>query len=190
MTSSILIPTTPDRKEMLYSLLSSLHSQIEEGGYQDEIEILVEEDNRELSVGAKRQKLLERAKGEYVGFIDSDDKVSFDYMREIMEAISKNPDVITFNGWMETDGANRENFKISKHFPYTTIRDVYGKNEYLRFPNHICVIKRKIALEIGYKDMRFAEDYDFAKRLRESGLLQHEIYIQKDLYFYLYNSKK
>lgn len=187
---SILIPTTPDREKVLYELLSELHNQIEKGGYDSFVEILVETDNRELSVGKKRQMLLERAKGKYVIFIDDDDKVGEDYLFEIMEAIKQEPDVITFNGWIETNGANRENFKISKDFPYITVSDAYGKNEYLRFPNHLCGILRSIAIKIGYKDMRHAEDYDYAKRLKDSGLLKNEIYIQKDLYFYLYNSKK
>lgn len=187
---SILIPTTPDREKVLYELLSELHNQIEKGGYDSFVEILVETDNRELSVGKKRQMLLERAKGKYVIFIDDDDKVSEDYLFEIMEAIKQEPNVITFNGWVETNGANRENFKISKDFPYITVSDAYGKKEYLRYPNHLCAILRAIAIKIGYKDMRHAEDYDFAKRLKESGLLKKEVYIQKDLYFYLYNSKK
>lgn len=187
---SILIPTTPDREKVLYELLYSLHLQIETGKFQPFVEILIETDNKELSVGKKRQMLLERAKGKYVIFVDSDDKVSEDYLYEILEAIKQEPDVISFNGWLETNGANRENFKISKDLPYITVSDAYGKKEYLRYPNHLCAILRSIAIKIGYKDMRHAEDYDYAKRLKESGLLKKEVYIQKDLYFYLYNSKK
>jgi GT2 family glycosyltransferase len=134
--------------------------------------------------------LLERAKGKYVIFIDDDDKVSEDYLYEILEAIKQEPDVISFNGWVETNGANRESFKISKDLPYITIQDAFGKREHLRYPNHIVPVKREIALLIGFRDMRFAEDFDYAKRLKESGLLKKEVYIQKDLYFYLYDSKK
>ena len=187
---SILIPTTPDREKVLYELLSELHNQIEKGGYDSFVEIRVEPDDGKLSVGKKRQVLLEKAKGKYVVFIDSDDKVSDNSLSELLQAASQEPDVISFNGWMETNGANRENFKISKDFPYITVSDAYGKKEYLRYPNHLCAILRAIAIKIGYKDMRHAEDYDFAKRLKESGLLKKEVYIQKDLYYYLYNSKK
>lgn len=187
---SILIPTTPDREKVLYELLSELHNQIEKVGYDSFVEILVETDNYEQSVGVKRQKLLERAKGKYVVFIDSDDKVSDDYLSEILQAASQEPDVITFNGWVETNGANRESFKISKDLPYITIQYAFGKREHLRYPNHIVPVKREIALLIGFRDMRFAEDFDYAKRLKESGLLKKEVYIQKDLYYYLYNSKK
>ncbi len=187
---SILIPTTPDREKVLAELLSELHNQIEKGGYDSFVEIRIEPDDGKLSVGKKRQMLLEKAKGKYVVFIDSDDKVSDNYLSELLQAASQEPDVISFNGWMETNGANRENFKISKDLPYITIQDAFGKREHLRYPNHIVPVKREIALLIGFRDMRFAEDYDYAKRLKESGLLKSEVYIQKDLYYYLYNSKK
>jgi glycosyltransferase involved in cell wall biosynthesis len=188
---SILIPTTPDREKVLYELLSELHNQIEKGGYDSFVEILVETDNKELSVGKKRQMLLEKARGKYVIFIDDDDEVSEDYLSSILEVIEKdNPDVIGFTGFMTTNGIKRENFKISRDFPYTTITDTFGNNEYLRFNNHISPIKREIALKVGFKDMVFGEDYDYAKRLKESGLVKTETYINKDLYHYKYIYKK
>lgn len=187
---SIMIPATPDREKMLYGLLSCLHTQIEVAGVEKEVEILVEMDNYEISVGAKRQKLLERTKGKYVVAIDSDDEVSENYISSIMEALKSNPDVIGFNGFMLTNGVNRENFKISKDLPYITVPDAFGKNSYLRHSNHLSVVRRSIALKIGYKDLRFAEDYDYSVRLKSSGLLKTEVVIEKDLYIYKYNPKK
>lgn len=187
---SIMIPTTPDREKMLYGLLSCLHTQIEVAGVEKEVEILVEMDNYGISVGAKRQKLLERTKGKYVVAIDSDDEVSENYISSIMEGIRQNPDVISFNGFMTTNNTNRESFKIRKDFPYITIQDTNGKNEYLRYNNHLSPIKREIALKIGYKDLSFAEDYDYAKRLKESGLIKTEYYFDDDLYHYKYIPNK
>ena len=103
-----------------------------------------------------------------------------------MEAIKQKPDVISFNDYMTTKGTNRENFKIMKDLPYMTISDAHGRNEYLRYNNHLSPIKREIALKIGYKDMKFAEDFDYAKRLKVSGLIKTEYYINKDLYHYKY----
>lgn len=187
---SIMIPTTPDREQMLYDLLSNLHEQIDGINGRDSIEILVELDNRELSVGEKRQRLLERAKGEWVVAIDSDDEVSKDYISSIMEALKSNPDVIGMSGWMTWNGVKRENFKISKDLPYITITDAFGNNEYLRYSNHLSVIKRSIALKIGYNDMKIFEDFDYAKRLKESGLIKTEVVIDKFLYHYKYVPNK
>jgi hypothetical protein len=158
MILSILIPTTPDREKCLYELLSELHSQMEKLNAEGEVEILVEIDNKKLSIGSKRQMLLERAIG--------------------------------FSGFMTTDGRKRENFKISKDLPYVTIQDAFGNKEHLRFNNHLSPIRKDVALKIGFKDMAFGEDYDYAKRLKESGLIKTEIYINEDLYHYKYLSKK
>jgi len=183
---SILIPYTPDREKVLYELLSELHNQIDTLNLQEEVKILTELDNYEMSIGAKRQKLLERARSEYISYVDSDDFVSHEYLNSIMQAIKSNPDVINFKGWMTTSGINRENFRISKDLPYITIQDAFGRNEYLRFSNHLSVIKREIALKIGYKDLRFAEDFDYAKRLNESKLINTEYLIDAFLYHYKY----
>lgn len=186
MKLSILIPSTNDRNEMLYELLGHLHYQLEEENVNDEVEIITDIDNGGVSVGLKRQKLIEKAKGEWVVFIDSDDWPSNDYIEEIFLAMKDQPDVINFEGYMTTNGINKENFKIGKDLPYITIQDSHGNKEYLRHSNHLSVIKRGIALQIGFKDLRFAEDYDYSLRLKNSGLIKTEVLIPKPLYHYRY----
>lgn len=183
---SILIPSTNDRNDMLYNLLDHLHYQLEEEKLEDKVEIITDIDNGEESIGNKRQRLIQKAKGEWICFIDSDDWVANDYIEWIFLAMKENPDVINFSGFMTTSGANRENFKIGKDFPYITIKDAHGRNEYYRYSNHLSIIKRIIALQIGYKNLRFAEDYDYAKRLKESGLIKTEYLIDAELYHYKY----
>lgn len=186
---SVLIPTTHSRQELLYGLLSELHKQADELNIYNSIEIIVELDGGELTVGCKREILLEKAKGKYVVHIDDDDEISADYLKEIVKAIYTNCDVVGFEGYMTTSGSKRENFKISKNLPYMTVQDAYGNNEYLRFNNHLCPIKREIALQIGFKDVRIFEDYDYALRLKQSRLIKTETYIPKSLYHYRYINK-
>lgn len=187
---SILIPSTHDRKEMLDGLLSFLKKQITDLKAHDEVEVLTEIDGREISVGNKRQILLERAKGDMILFIDSDDEISSEYLFEILNAMSSEPDVITFDGYMSTNGQKEEKFKIAQGLPYITIPSANGLNEYLRFPNHLTATRRSIALQIGFKDLRFAEDYDYSFRLKDSGLIKTSVHIQKELYHYKYITNK
>lgn len=187
---SILIPSTNDRNKMLYALLGFLHLQIEEANFKNKVEIITDIDNGEISVGIKRQRLIQKAKGEWITFIDSDDWVSNEYIKEIFLGMKDNPDVINFRGWMTTSNANREEFKISKDLPYITIQDTYGKNIYLRHSNHLSIIKREIALRIGYKDLRFAEDYDYSIRLKDSRLIITEYLIDSPIYHYRYIKDK
>ena len=187
---SILIPSTFDRKEMLGKLLDNLYDQMLFEAVTPQVEIITDVDDGTLSIGKKRQGMIEKARGEYIVQVDSDDELPNYYIKEILKSIEDNPDVIGFDGYMTTDSKNRENFKISKDLPYTTIWDAYGNKDHLRYNNHLSPIKRNIALKIGFKDMRFAEDYDYAKRLKESGLIKTEVYIHKDMYHYKFNSKK
>lgn len=178
MKLSILICTIPKRQYMLRVLLKELEKQ-----KTDQVEILT--DNEKGSIGAKRQRLIEKATGEYVVFIDDDDMVSKDYISSILFAIESKPDVVGFMGWITTNGRNKTNFKISKDCEYKTTPKGYE-----RFNNHLSPVKREIALQIGYKDISWEEDYDYAVRLTNSGLIKTERFISKALYYYQYVTKK
>lgn len=174
---SILIPSTYDRERMTENLVKSMRQRIFNQG---EVEILVEYDNREISVGAKRQKLLEKATGKYVAHVDSDDAVDVDYFPELLKAIDKDCDHIGFR--IRCTGTKYKQGIVSSKF--TDWKEVNGV--YQRSPYHKSCMKREIQLQIGFADMRFGEDYDFAKRLHLSGLIQSEVFINKYLYFYRY----
>jgi glycosyltransferase involved in cell wall biosynthesis len=47
-----------------------------------------------MMVGAKRNKLLDMAQGEYLCFVDDDDRVFGDYLEKILEALKTKPDVV------------------------------------------------------------------------------------------------
>lgn len=181
MILSILICTIPKRKALFDKLLFELRAQVLASG--EKIEILA--DGNDGTVGLKRQRLIEKAQGKYVVFVDDDDWVSTDYVQSIVHALKSSPDVVGFNGWITTNGKHKTNFKISKDCDYHTTSAGYE-----RFNNHLSPVKREIALEIGYKNMSYQEDYDYAVRLRSSGLVKTERFISKHLYFYYYVTKK
>lgn len=179
MILSILICTIPKRKIMFDRLFDSLSRQA------DGSIVQIISDDQPGTIGAKRQRLIESAKGDYVVFIDDDDLVTTDYVRVILNAIESRPDVIGFYGWITTNGKHQKQFKISKDCEY-----VDTPRRYDRFNNHLSPVKRSIALQIGYKDISWQEDYDYAVRLKESGLVKTEVFIPKSLYFYRYVTKK
>lgn len=187
---SILIPTLPERHNLLFALLREIHTQAEKWSIDNDIEIIIDSTDSSMSIGNKRQQLLEKARGEYIIYLDDDDEILNDLLWEVISAIKNTyPDVIGYNGYMTTNGMNRENFKIMKDLPYITIMDSEGHKEYLRHNNHLSPIKREIALKIGYRDMHFQEDFDYSVRLKNSGLVKSEHYINLDLYHYKYKTK-
>lgn len=137
------------------------------------------------NIGQKRQQMLLKATGDYVAFIDADDEIAENYLDEVIRAIRSGPDAIGFRGHMTTNGRKRQDFWISKTLPYIST-DQY----HFRHTNHLCPIKRNLALLIGYKPISFGEDYDYAVRLKESGLIKTEVFIDQDLYYYKYVNQK
>ncbi len=106
MLFSILIPTLDNRHEQFSRLYERLNEQINEKFLAKEVEVLYFSDNKQHSLGFKRNKLIEWAKGKFIAFVDDDDNVSDDYVPIICRTIKENPDIdcvgikgiITFRG--------------------------------------------------------------------------------------------
>jgi glycosyltransferase involved in cell wall biosynthesis len=186
---SILIPSTFDRDKMTSLLVDNLKNQVSDLGVQDQVEILTDYDNKEVSIGTKRQRMLTASTGTYVVYIDSDDQVSCEYVGLIVNAIASNPDCVGITGSMTTNGLNRSTWEISKDLPYDQIKKQKGIFHYRRFTNHLSPVKREIAIKIGFNDKTFGEDYDYALRLKNSKLLKTEVKIDKSIYHYDYWQK-
>lgn len=188
---SILIPSTYDREKVTRLLTEEIHRQCIIIGFENKVEIIVNFDNKEKPTGTKRNELVSNSRGLYVCQFDSDDWPSKDYIFEIFKAMVDKPDAIGMRGWIETDGANRIPWSISKDHPYTTETSRGGKPvRYLRHTNHLSPIRREIAIQVPYPDIYFGEDYAYSVALKESGLVNTEVYIDKEIYFYKYSTQK
>lgn len=182
MKLSILICTIPSRFAQLGRLRSELNAQILP--YAPDIEILINGQNK--SIGEKRNKLLQDAKGEYVCFIDDDDRISQSYIDLLMQGIYKCVDCCSLIGEITFDGKNPKKFIHSLDY-----KGWFEKNDvYYRGINHLNCIKTSIAKQIGFSNKNHGEDYDFSLALEQSGLLKTEHKIEQTIYYYQYVSKK
>ena len=188
MKLSIMIPTTPDRRATFECIIQELHAQAAESRYEigKDFEIISIEDNREMSVGAKRQKLLEMAKGDFVVGIDSDDFIAPTYLQDIIGAICLHGYGIDHVGFYERcniDGQLSRSIFSIRH-------EKWGENidgfDHVRCANPKSVIKRPIALRVGFEDLRYGEDRVFSDKV--TPLLHVECFIEKELYYYNYVS--
>ena len=185
---SICICTLYERAGMLAVLLRNLSEQAEPFG--DQVEILVEADNREKTTGAKRNILYQAAKGKYVCSVDDDDQVSPWYIEEILKAAERDPDAIAMNGTMTTDGGQPDTWNISLTNPYVTLYKSGGKKHYLRYHNHLSPIRRTAALQFPFPNKSFQEDYEFAKAIHDARAIKTEVKIIPPMYHYKYVSVK
>jgi glycosyltransferase involved in cell wall biosynthesis len=185
MKLSILICTLEERKLQYDNLRSSLFSQYcLLPQYQESVEILSCCDNREMSVGAKRNALLKQSTGNFLVFIDDDDSIHPNYIKLVLEALQSNPDCVGLNGIITFNGTNPRKFVHS-----IKVNEWYESDGvYYRYPNHLNPVKRELALQVGFPECNFGEDKNYSDRLKP--LLKTEVMIDTPIYFYNYDDKK
>lgn len=182
MILSILICSLEERKEYLNRLTEKLKLQ---NKYED-VEICVYTDNKENSIGTKRNSLLNNAKGKYVCFIDDDDMVSDNYIDLVREGCFTDKDCISLNGVITFDGQNAKQFIHSiKYNSYFEENDIY-----YRPPNHLNAIKKELVKDIKFEEINYGEDTDWAMKICNLGILKTEHEIQEIIYLYIFNSNK
>lgn len=188
MILSVLICSLYSRAGMLAALVRDLYEQIEKLNVAENVEILINADSGEKTTGEKRNDLIELSTGMYVVFVDDDDKVMDCYIEESLKAVKERPDVVGINGIKITDGKTESNFFISKSFDESEIPKI--NSVYWRPTNHLCPIKREIALQIKFPNKTIGEDWEWSQKLRQSGLIKTEVKIIPTIYKYRFNSQK
>jgi glycosyltransferase involved in cell wall biosynthesis len=188
MLFSILICSLHSRKEFLTRIMKILTPQLE--GVADLVEILIETDEREMSIGAKRNILLDKAKGKYIAFVDDDDIVSSDYISKILDALEKDPDVVGMHLLHFNDGAFAGlTYHSLKYRSWFENQDKStGLMRYYRNPNHLNPVRRKYAIKTRFPEISMGEDKDYSGNLLQ--YLETEEYITEPIYYYLYRTNK
>lgn len=151
--------------------------------HKGEIEILFDEDNKEISIGAKRQKLLDKSKGEYIVYFDSDDFPNGDYIKEIMKALEEKPDCVGLKIQMTTNGQKPQTCIHSLKNPEWKQKG----DDYLRNVTHFNPVLRSLAIQVGFEDKRYGEDKVYSDKV--SKLCKKEVFIDKHLFNYRYSNQ-
>lgn len=183
---SILIPTVVGREKEFDLLVSCLGKQYSGG----DVEISYIKDNKEITIGEKREGLYRYAEGLFSWQIDDDDDIAPNSIQLILEAIKSNPEVdcITFQEYVNIDG---KEYKSNHSNEYA---DWEGDGNSLftdgfhfhRTPFFKSVIKTEIAKSVPIPHIRFGEDHQWAQALKPH--LKTEIHISEPLYRYIHIS--
>ncbi len=187
---SILVCSITERRDDLRNLLASLNAQINAlpvtGRRMVETHVLIDGGAASggLSIGAKRQRLLGRAVGEYVAFIDDDDAVAPDYVSRILAALETMPDCVGFTlrrivpRWVSRGDGDGGLWVHSKRFTE------HAEGE--RPINHLNPVRRELALQAGFRDESWGEDSAYAARLAPLLAGGSESFIDgPPMYFYM-----
>lgn len=176
---TIAIPTIESRKECFEKLVSEFKKQSE--AYGESIEIISLCDNKEMTIGEKRNKLNDMAKGKYVVQWDDDDWVSEDGIDLIMKGVEMDYDCVTYNSPVFKEGlvmGRMYNYSIKNYYSYDKKTDTFFLSA-----DQKCVIKKDILKNVKFKEIRYQEDLQFLYDLHP--FLETEYKIEKNIYLNL-----
>lgn len=187
---AILIPTTPDRNQLLNErLLPLINAQRKP--YPVEVIISLTEHSKRggPTTGAKRNQLLDRAReinATHAAFIDSDDIISDRYFEAVM------PGVIGDFDCCELWGQYFENGRMMNPFHHSIVHDRWWQDNkfYYRNPNHLNVIKLALLQDIKFKDITIGEDGNFSIDLQKAGVLKNQYPVNEIIYYYFAGAKR
>lgn len=180
---AILIPFTPDRRQLLNRLMSELDKQRK--GH-DCIIITNETEhnnNGGPTTGAKRNELLDAAinqNASHISFFDSDDLPGLTYIQRNMECVNGDYDCI------ELYGQYWEHGKEIMPFHHSIIYDHWFQDDkmFYRMPNHLSTIKLDHLTGIRFQDKTVGEDFWYSEAVRKTGKLVRQYPVKEITYYY------
>jgi hypothetical protein len=176
---SVLICSLHTRTRSLTRLLDALSEQ--PADLRARTQVLIDIDDAP-TIGAKRQRLLEASSGRYVAYIDDDDLVTGAYLTELFCGIDKGVDHIGVR-MLYCHHGKREPVECSmRHRTWEKRGGVY-----LRGAQHVCAVKRELALEAGFPNVSFGEDHTYSDAL--TPLVTTEYLTATPVYLYLWEPK-
>lgn len=189
----ILIATVNERQHLFMMLIHELTKQINSAGLANDIILISKCDNKEMSIGKKRQLLLEEAKKEnceYVNFFDDDDFPNYNYISDIYDVIKDSKvDCVGILINMTTNGMRPQvcchSLKYEKIKSWGVGKNIDGYN-YVRNVTHFNPVKLEHALKVGFEDKRFGEDEPYAYKL--TALCSTEAFLPRPVMHYRYST--
>jgi hypothetical protein len=179
---SILTPTIPGREKQLHALQTRIEAQSSGRKISGQVEHLILSDNRTRSIGAKRQALLDIARGQYIAFVDDDDDIADRYVEELLTAAASGADVITF-----LQGATYNGQQSVVDFGINNQDEPFKPGGItLRAPWHVCAWKRERVDECLFGESNYGEDKIWCLQARQR--IKTGLHIPKILHFYRHDA--
>jgi hypothetical protein len=183
---SILIPTVVGREDDYERLVSVFNSQIKD----HPIEMLTLKDDKQMTIGEKRERLYNMANGFYSVQWDDDDSISDTGIADIIQAINsiKGVDCVVYPERCLINGVE---FKSNHSILYDDwegdgsklFQDGY---HFHRTPFFKSLIRTDIAKSVSVPKIRWGEDHEWSKLIKP--LLHTQSGVLRPVYHYIHNS--
>lgn len=161
---------------------------LEEYRRRDDRIVIINQENSGQSVA--RNRGIDVAKGEYIGFVDSDDWVSEDYFEKLYAEILSKPEIVIFGAmtFYENVGKTKAGQYSSKNFP-----SKFNINKLFQY-HTICMNKIYRKDFLVANGIKFAENQKYGEEqllfVKSLILAKNVSVIKKDMYNYRKNRKE
>jgi len=179
MKLSILICTLPEPFRASLQAQKLFHNLSNQAANKP-VQIAYLGDNKRMSVGMKRNLLMQIAEGERIVFVDDDDRISDNYVVKLLEYCEYPEDCVSIGVEYTQNGTNKKiyDFSFKKNINTRTKKGAIAG----RMPNHLCLWKRKVALRVQFSNISLGEDHNWAESQIMKG---YSLRIMPEiLYFY------
>lgn len=183
---SVLIPATPRRYHShLWPLWQKLEAQVDALERDGAVELLVFLDNRQRTIGEKRDALVQSSRGEFVAFVDDDDDVADEYVAAIVgaaERLSADVSVITFDQRVSVNGV-----EATCSFSLRHRNEPFAQPSFKRSAWHVCAWRGDLARRFRFPATNYGEDWAWARHLVVEAT--GEYHIDRVLHAYRYDER-
>lgn len=179
----VLIVSVTERGEYLKRMLGQLLPMAE--AHDGHVRVSVYVDDFQRARHEARNLLVQRSAGDYVCFVDDDDRLPDYYCDRVVEAIAQEPDYV---GWRMQAWWDGEKLKPTYHsLRYAAWSD--DDAGYYRHVSHLNPARTDLVRQVPFPAAG-SEDYEWAQRMYASGLLQREVYIEEPMYYYDFDTSR
>lgn len=180
MILSVLVLSHVSRTRKLRRLVKMLHPS-------DAVEVVVLWNRGGVDRSAYYNALVVDAGGEYVCFVDDDDRVPAHYCDTLVEALKTKPDYVGFLVEVNDLSDKPINVRWRKYEASHSIRWrgwYQEQNRFFRDVVHLNPIRADIARGVPFPEGR-SLDHDWSMRVRP--LIAREVFVDEVMYFYDFN---
>jgi hypothetical protein len=182
-TLSILMPALAHRPwQVAWTELNRQASR-----YGNGVELSVEVDSGEATSGVKRQRLLDRSHGDFVCYVDDDDRLDPEYLDRIWDGIARGADLVTFDLELTRSDRprHRELWRYGLH--------AQDRRRGQMTANHLCVWRRDLATRVSWcPELGYADDQLWYQPIYYSlkpGDVKEHYHVDRVLYRYTFDPR-
>jgi hypothetical protein len=189
---TVLIPSIPRDEKLLKTLLSELHFQQSNLFYNHPtlsgVEIIYDDSKAfldgGLSIGKKRDKLVQKAHGMYLCFCDVDDFPAPNYLETLVRMCYEKKDVVTFRNFTTNDFFWTI---VDMSLSHPADEEATPERIVKRRPWPICPVRTEYAQRFPFPDTNYSEDAVWMKQVLT--LCKTEVHTDKILHTYKHSAR-